>query len=40
VAIPLLFLQTLVASRSKSLVQVLDEQGAALLAERLEREAA
>lgn len=40
VAIPLLFLQTLVASRSKALVQVLDEQGAALLAERLERETA
>jgi biopolymer transport protein ExbB len=32
VAIPLLFLHTLVASRSRALVQILDEQSAGLAA--------
>ena len=37
VAIPLLFLHSLVASRSKTLVQILDEQSAGLIARRSEK---
>lgn len=37
VAIPLLFLHSLVNSRSRALVQVLDEQSAGLIAQRMER---
>jgi biopolymer transport protein ExbB len=36
VAIPLLFLHTLVSSRSRTLVQILDEQSAGLAAMRRE----
>jgi len=37
IAIPLLFLHSLVAARSRSLIQILDEQTAGLLAKRLEK---
>jgi len=37
VAIPLLFLHSLVASRSRMLVQILDEQTAGLISRRLEK---
>lgn len=37
IAIPLLFINAVLVSRSKRIVQVLDEQSAGLLAERLER---
>ena len=36
IAIPLLFINAVLASRSRSLVQILDEQSAGLLAERIE----
>ena len=36
VALPLLFLNGLLATRARSIVQVMDEQSARLLAERLE----
>jgi biopolymer transport protein ExbB len=36
IAIPLLFMNAWLSSMSKSIVQVLDEQSAGLLAERLE----
>ena len=36
VAIPLLFVNSLLAVRSRTLVQILDEQSARLLAQRLE----
>jgi biopolymer transport protein ExbB len=38
VAIPLLFLHSLVASRSKSVIQILDEQSAGLIVENLEND--
>ena len=38
VAVPLLFVNAALAARSKSIVQILDEQAAGLLAERLEAE--
>jgi biopolymer transport protein ExbB len=37
VAIPLLFLHSLVASRSRTLIQILDEQSAGLISKRLEK---
>ena len=37
VAIPLLFLHSLVASRSRKLVQILDEQSAGILSRRSEK---
>lgn len=37
IAIPLLFLHSLVAARSRTLIQILDEQTAGLLAQRLEK---
>jgi biopolymer transport protein ExbB len=36
IAIPLLFINAWLTSRSRALVQILDEQSAGLLAERLE----
>ena len=36
IAIPLLFVNTLLMSRSRALVQILDEQSAGMLAQRLE----
>lgn len=38
IAIPLLFINAILASRSRAIVQVLDEQSAGLLAERLEQQ--
>lgn len=37
IAIPLLFLHSLVAARSRTLIQILDEQSAGLLSRRLEK---
>ncbi|HHZ70619.1 MAG TPA: hypothetical protein EYN54_10175, partial [Methylococcaceae bacterium] len=37
IAIPLLFLHSLMASRSKSLVQILDEQTAGIISRRAEK---
>jgi biopolymer transport protein ExbB len=39
IAIPLLFMNAWLSSLSKSIVQVLDEQSAGLLAQRLEKKA-
>jgi biopolymer transport protein ExbB len=36
IAIPLLFVNTLLMSRSRALTQILDEQSAGMLAQRLE----
>jgi biopolymer transport protein ExbB len=37
IAIPLLFLHSIVAARSRTLIQILDEQTAGLLSKRLEK---
>jgi len=38
IAIPLLFINAWLSSRSRALIQILDEQSAGLLAERLEQQ--